>query len=76
MGAEQVLISRGGKEHYSLQNEAVLKGNAPIGTVVNTACSGDAMLAAFLSKQLEGQPSEECLRYGIATGHLPPFQKG
>ena len=76
MGAEQVLISRGGEGALFLTNEAVLKGNAPIGTVVNTACSGDAMLAAFLSKQLEGQPHEECLRYGIATGASTAFSKG
>lgn len=76
MGAEQVLISRGGEGALFLTNEAVLKGNAPIGAVVNTACSGDAMLAAFLSKQLEGQPHEECLRYGIATGASTAFSKG
>ncbi|MCA0924115.1 1-phosphofructokinase [Bacillus stratosphericus] len=76
MGAEQVLISRGGEGALFLTNEAVLKGNAPIGAVVNTACSGDAMLAAFLSKQLEGQPHGECLRYGIATGASTAFSKG
>ncbi|WEZ72245.1 1-phosphofructokinase [Bacillus altitudinis] len=76
MGAEQVLISRGGEGALFLTNEVVLKGNAPKGTVVNTACSGDAMLAAFLSKQLEGQPYEECLRYGIATGASTAFSKG
>ncbi|MCY7532880.1 1-phosphofructokinase [Bacillus altitudinis] len=76
MGAEQVLISRGGEGALFLTNEVVLKGNAPKGTVVNTACSGDAMLAAFLSKQLEGQPSEECLRYAIATGASTAFSKG
>ena len=76
MGAEQVLISRGGEGALFRTNEAVFKGNAPIATVVNTACSGDAMLAAFLSKQLEGQPHEECLRYGIATGASTAFSKG
>lgn len=59
-----------------ITKDAVLKGNAPTGTVVNTACSGDAMLAAFLSKQLEGHSSEECLRYGIATGASTAFSKG
>ncbi|PCK21220.1 1-phosphofructokinase [Bacillus pumilus] len=76
MGAEQVLISRGGEGALFITNEIVLKGNAPIGTVINTACSGDTMLAAFLSKQFEGQPAEECLRYGIATGASTAFSKG
>ena len=76
MGAEQVLISRGGEGALFITKDAVLKGNAPIGTVVNTACSGDAMLAAFLSKHLEGHSPEECLRYGIATGASTAFSKG
>lgn len=76
MGAEQVLISRGGEGALFITKDAVLKGNAPTGTVVNTACSGDAMLAAFLSKHLEGHSPEECLRYGIATGASTAFSKG
>ncbi|MDR0125643.1 1-phosphofructokinase [Bacillus zhangzhouensis] len=76
MGAEQVLISRGGEGALFITKEDILKGNAPTGTVVNTACSGDAMLAAFISKQLEGHSAEECLRYGIATGASTAFSKG
>ncbi|MCM2988431.1 1-phosphofructokinase [Bacillus safensis] len=76
MGAEQVLISRGEEGALFITKDAVFKGNAPRGTVVNTACSGDAMLAAFLSKHLEGHSSEECLRYGIATGASTAFSKG
>lgn len=76
MGAEQVLISRGEEGALFITKDAVFKGNAPTGTVVNTACSGDAMLAAFLSKHLEGHSPEECLRYGIATGASTAFSKG
>ncbi|AWI36931.1 1-phosphofructokinase [Bacillus safensis FO-36b] len=76
MGAEQVLISRGEEGALFITKGAVFKGNAPTGTVVNTACSGDAMLAAFLSKHLEGHLPEECLRYGIATGASTAFSKG
>lgn len=76
MGAEQVLISRGGEGALFITKDAVFKGNAPTGTVVNTACSGDAMLAAFLSKHLEGHSPEECLLYGIATGASTAFSKG
>lgn len=76
MGAEQVLISRGREGALFITKDAVFKGNAPTGTVVNTACSGDAMLAAFLSKHLEGHSPEECLRYGIATGASTAFSKG
>ncbi|OMP29008.1 1-phosphofructokinase [Bacillus sp. I-2] len=76
MGAEQVLISRGEEGALFITKDAAFKGNAPTGTVVNTACSGDAMLAAFLSKHLEGHSPEECLRYGIATGASTAFSKG
>ena len=30
-----------------MNNEKVLSGNSPTGMVVNTACSGDAMLGTF-----------------------------
>ncbi|MGE6632261.1 1-phosphofructokinase [Bacillus sp. NPDC077027] len=76
MGAKQVLISRGEQGAMLITAQSVLKGNAPSGTVVNTACSGDAMLAAFISKQLEGENAENCLRYGIATGASTAFSKG
>ncbi|MCU0155624.1 1-phosphofructokinase [Bacillus safensis] len=76
MGAKQVLISRGEEGALFIRKDAVFKGNAPTGTVVNTACSGDAMLAAFLSKHLQGHSPEECLRYGIATGASTAFSKG
>ncbi|MCY7550105.1 PfkB family carbohydrate kinase, partial [Bacillus safensis] len=69
-------ISRGGEGALFITKDAVFKGNAPTGTVVNTACSGDAMLAAFLSKHLEEHSPEECLRYGIATGASTAFSKG
>ena len=75
MGAEQVLISRGEEGALFITKGAVFKGNAPTGTVVNTACSGDAMLAAFLSKHLEGHLPEECLRYGLQREHPLHFQK-
>lgn len=45
-------------------------------TVEDTVGSGDAFLAAFLKKRLEGRSPQECLEYACATGALVATHKG
>lgn len=42
-----------------MNNEKVLSGNSPTGMVVNTACSGDAMLGTFLAGWHQGLSLEK-----------------
>ena len=45
-------------------------------TVADTIGSGDAFLATLLGKLLQGDPPEECLRYGCAVGAYVASQPG
>ncbi len=50
--------------------------NAPSGTVVNTACAGDSLLATFVGQLELGMPIDEALKYAAATGASTAFSAG
>lgn len=77
MGAQHVLISMGSKGalYFSSINEIYIS-NAAKGEVINTACSGDAMLGTFLANQLKGNNIEFCLKKAIAVGSSTAFSPG
>lgn len=75
-GAQHVIISRGedGALYFSKNN--ALKATSPQGKVINTACSGDSLLAAFIGNNRQGHSLEESLSYAVATGASTAFSKG
>lgn len=76
-GAEHVLISLGAEGAvYFASNYEIYASNAPKGEVVNTACSGDAMLGTFLANQLNGSDTEYCLKKAVAVGSSTAFSPG
>ncbi|MFD2629801.1 1-phosphofructokinase [Oceanobacillus kapialis] len=75
-GAQHVIISRGERGALYLSKEVKLNANAPQGKVVNTACSGDSLLATFIAKQKQTDSIEESLAYAVATGASTAFSKG
>ncbi|RJS62732.1 1-phosphofructokinase [Priestia filamentosa] len=75
-GAQHVLVSRGKEGALYLSRNNILKVTSPQGQVVNTACSGDAMLATFISKQIQNYTVEEALSQAVATGASTAFSKG
>ncbi|APC49538.1 1-phosphofructokinase [Virgibacillus halodenitrificans] len=77
-GAKNVLISRGkdGALFLSNDKQCLRKTTTPQGKVVNTACAGDAMLAAFIGNQLKNYTLEESLIYATAVGASTAFSKG
>ena len=58
-----------------MNNEKVLSGNSPTGMVVNTACSGDAMLGTFLVVGIKDFHWKKFKR-SIAKGSSTAFRKG
>lgn len=58
-GAKNILLSLGSEGALFMNNEKVLSGNSPTGMVVNTACSGDAMLGTFLAGWHQGLSLEK-----------------
>ncbi len=76
MGAQHVIISRGAEGALYFSKDNLLKTNSPKGDVVNTACSGDALLATFLGKKMQEVPLDKALTYAVATGASTAFSKG
>lgn len=75
-GAQNVIISRGKDGALYFSQEDLLKATSPQGQVVNTACSGDAMLAAFIGKRMQENSLEDALAHAVATGASTAFSKG
>ncbi|SFL46777.1 1-phosphofructokinase [Gracilibacillus orientalis] len=76
MGAQQVLVSRGEKGAIYTSSNRILKVSSTKGTVVNTACAGDAMLSTFIGKLDLNESLENALIYASAAGAATAFSKG
>ena len=76
LGAQNIIISRGKEGALYFSQEELIKATSPQGKVVNTACSGDAMLAAFIGKRLQNNSLEQALAHAVATGASTAFSKG
>lgn len=75
-GAQHVLLTLGDKGAWWISKGRILKGNAPRGEVVNTACSGDTLLGTFLAGLVEGIEMEENLKRALAAGSSTAFRPG
>lgn len=75
-GAQHVLVSLGEDGAIYIDEKHLLKVTSPKGKVVNTACAGDTMLAAFSQKVQSGLSIEESLIYASAAGSSTTFSKG
>ena len=75
-GAQNVLLSLGSGGAIIFSQTKIIRGNSPIGKVVNTACAGDTLLGTFLAGYLTEQPLEETLRKSLAAGSSTAFRKG
>ncbi len=75
-GAQQVLVSRGARGAVYLDRNHILSVNAPQGKVVNTACAGDTMLAAFVGSRLKGVKLGDALIFATAAASSTAFTAG
>lgn len=75
-GAQRALISLGSKGAIYIDKSQVVKVNSPKGKVINTACSGDTMLAMFVQKIKTGNTVEQALIYASAAGSSTAFSVG
>jgi 1-phosphofructokinase len=75
-GAQNELLSLGSGGAIFFSQTKIIRGNSPIGKVVNTACAGDTLLGTFLAGYLTEQPLEETLRKSLAAGSSTAFRKG
>lgn len=75
-GAQQVIVSLEDEGSIYFSPEQIIKVSSVKGTVVNTACAGDALLAMFIKKMDDGVQVDEALMYASATGASTAFSKG
>lgn len=75
-GAQHVIVSRGPNGAVYADRNVVLSVNAPTGKVINTACSGDTLLASFIGAQLNGNGLEEALGFASAAASSTAFTPG
>jgi len=75
-GAQNVLVSMGARGAIFLNKETAVMCTAPVGKVLNTACAGDSMLAAFAGSLLQGKTIHEALPFATAVGSSTAFSSG
>lgn len=75
-GTKMVLISLGEKGCLFFNKEETLFVNAPKGKVINTACSGDTLLATFIGLLKLGWSNQESLKHAVAAGSSTAFTSG
>lgn len=73
LGAQKVLVSLGEKGCLYFDKNQAFQINAPKGKVVNTACSGDALLGTFIGNLYLEQSVEESLENAVAAGSSTAF---
>lgn len=75
-GVENILISTGEKGAWFVDESMVLESNAPSGKVVNTACSGDTLLATFYATYQASGDAKYSLKKAVAAGSSTAFRPG
>lgn len=75
-GAQNVLLSLGSSGSIFINSQNIFKVNAPLGKVINTACSGDTLLGTFIAKTETGSTIEESLKYASAAASSTAFSTG
>lgn len=75
-GVENIIISNGGDGAWLINDKGVFISNAPKGKVVNTACSGDTMLATFYGIYQKTNDEIESLKTAVAAGSSTAFRPG
>lgn len=75
-GFKNVLLSLGKDGAMLINEDGIISVNAPAGTVVNTAMSGDTLLATFLAEKINGKSDEFALTKSVAAGSSTAFTEG
>ncbi|PTE90787.1 1-phosphofructokinase [Staphylococcus equorum] len=75
-GCQNVLVSVGGDGAYFINSDEALYCKAPKGDVINTAGSGDAMLASFYESYINKVNTKESIKKAVAVGSSTAFKSG
>lgn len=75
-GAENVLVSSGGKPALLVSKDMVLESTIPSGSVVNSVGAGDSMVAGFLYSLSKNSDLKQAFQYSVAFGSATAFSQG
>lgn len=75
-GAQRVLVSLGEEGAIYIDKDHLKRVSTAEGKVINTACSGDTMLAMFFYQLTSGNSIEQALKKASAAGASTAFSKG
>lgn len=75
-GAQNVLVSSGGKPALLVNKDTVWEASIPSGTVVNSVGAGDSMVAGFIYRLNENDDLQNAFQYSIAFGSATAFSQG
>lgn len=75
-GVENIIISNGGSGAWLINEKTVIEADAPEGTVVNTACSGDTLLATYYAVFKRTGDERAALKEAVAAGSSTAFRSG
>ncbi|MGL4676957.1 MAG: 1-phosphofructokinase [Brevinema sp.] len=73
LGCQRVIVSLDVDGLIYLDSSRTIHVNAPQGTVVNTTCAGDTLLATFIGKTLLGHSLEDSLIFASASASSTAF---
>ena len=77
MGAQNVLVSMGGDGAVLLTEDGdFISSPSPKGTLVNSTCAGDSMVAGFIAGYLKENSFEYALKLGLCSGSATAFSEG
>ncbi|MBM7646681.1 1-phosphofructokinase [Scopulibacillus daqui] len=72
-GAENVIVSMGGKGSLLVNRETAVYAEAPRGEVKNSVGAGDSLVGGFLFEYARNGDYIEAFRYGTASGSATAF---
>ena len=72
-GAENVLVSMGGKGAVLITPDDIYEANAPEGEIINTVGAGDSMVAGFLAAWTQTGSPSAALHLAVAAGSATAF---
>lgn len=73
---QQLIVTRGAHGAWFFNKDGMISSQGITIQVQDTIGSGDSFLAAFLSKFLQGEVPEKCLKFASATGAYVATKKG
>ncbi len=75
LGAQNVIVSLGGDGALFVDNERIIKAEAPKGQVINTVGSGDSMIAGFIAGLQQGLPASQAFVLAVQSGSATAFKE-